>query len=301
MIEKWNTITDISQAKEVQVFSGGACNLLDNSGNLLRNVERDIINDWLTGQGITFYDPQIHPDTHGVEYDYSVHHQLELAARQNADICLFEISPRTFGGVSSLEIALEEFKRDRPTIIFFSDGNQNKDGIPAHSADGYPLFEPYGIRGKEEARRAHYREMVKNADRMRKYLMVFAQELHALTVTFGDEYFEGDVVIGPKRMHAANLFQAVVKAAGGRRVMVTFTGDDSARDEKGNPIISLPDKPREVEMQSLLDQYVDEGHALRRAISELIRVNVYVRVVYTQTAAIHAIEEMLRLESWRGR
>ena len=66
----WNMIKDMSDVKTVQVFSGGACNIRDDQGRLLRNQERDAINDWLTEQGIKFFDPQIHPDTHGEEYVY---------------------------------------------------------------------------------------------------------------------------------------------------------------------------------------------------------------------------------------
>jgi hypothetical protein len=77
---------------------------------------------------------------------------------------------------------------------------------------------------------------------------------------------------------------------------VTFTGGKNARDPKGNPLFTLPDDPPEVEMHALLDQSVDEGNALRRKIAQMIGVNVYVRIVYTQASAILALGEVLKIK-----
>jgi hypothetical protein len=125
--------------------------------------------------------------------------------------------------------------------------------------------------------------------------MGFARELDTLTVDFSDQVYAGDTVISADRIHAADLFQAVVMAASDRRVFVTFTGGKNARDELGNPLFVAPEDPPQVEMMALLDQYVDEGNALRRAIAELAQVNVFTRVVYTQRSAILALEEVLRI------
>jgi len=293
---RWNLINDPTQADKIQVFCGGACNIRDENGVLLRNVERDDINDWLTSQNVVFHDPQIHPDTHGTEYKYEVHHPLEIAAREAAAITLFEMSPRTFGGVTSMEIALEEFERQQPTIIFFSDGDNDIDVIPQHSKEGYPLFAPYGIKNNAAARQAHYKEMIKNANRLRRYILRFAEDLHALTVSFGEETFDGDVVITPRRIHAADMFEAVTNAAAGRRVVVNFTGGDKARDQQGNPIFLAPDDPTPVDLRMFLDQYLDEGNALRRRICDLVRINVFVRVVYTQHTAIQALQDLMQIK-----
>ncbi len=293
---KWNIINELSEAKEVAVFSGGACNIRDHTGQLLRNTERDTINGWLTDKEIKFYDPQIHPDTHGTEYIYEVHHELEIAARRAARVNLYEISPRTFGGVASMEIAVDEFNTEQPTIIFFSDGKQHTDIIPSHSDAGYPLFVPYGLYDSEEAIAAHYREFVKNGNMMRKYLVRMAEDLPALTVTFNEEAFEGDRVITPTRMHAVDIMKAIVDAAGGRRVIVNFTGGTEAFDQKGNPLFISPDKPPKAQMRALLDQYVDEGNALRAALSTLVRINVFTRVVYTQRDAINALIDLMKLK-----
>ena len=295
-MKRWNLASNLSEINETKVFCGGACNILDNRGNLLRNTERDKINDWLTDQNIRLYDPQIHPDTHGREYQFDVDHILEVAARDRALVSLYEISPRTFGGATSLEIAMDEFIPDHATIIFFSDGKDHVDVIPDHSPNGFPLFVPYGLPGNVDAQAAHYQEMVKNANRMRKYLMRFAQDLTTLTITFNNRSLESDIEITPFRMHAADIFEGLVRAAGGKRVMINFTGDDDSLDELGNPTYLAPKDPLPVQRSLLLDQYIDEGNALRKAISNLIRINVHVRVVYTQRDVIHALEDLMRVK-----
>lgn len=289
-------IRDASNVQQTQVFSGGACNILDAGGNLLRNAERDPINEWLSERGVYFFDPQIHPDTHQMEYDYNIHHKLEIAARKSAGVNLYEVSPRSFGAITSFEIAADRFRYKEPMIIYFSDGDPTADTIPHHNAKGHPLFEPLGIRDHEPAMRAHYREFIKNGNNARKYVMQFAREMQALTVTFDEEIHKGDMIITPTRLHASDLFAAIVKAASGERIFINFTGGSAARDEKGNPIMQAPINPPEVQMLALLDQYVDEGNQLRRAIAELMQVNVFVRIVYTQKSAILALEEVLKIK-----
>lgn len=295
--QSWNLVSDMDGACICKVFSGGACNIRDEHGNLLRNQERDAINQWLTEQNILFYDPQIHPDTHGREYEYEVDSKLEMASRKASRINLFEISPRTFCGVTSIELAVDQFFLDHPTVLLFSDGNEQKDVIPAHSEKGHPLFVPYGIGdgGNMAAMRAHYEECIKNANRMRQYLVKFAQELGGLSINFADTAYEGDVVITPHRIHAVDIFQAVVRAAEGKRVNVTFTGGDAVRDAKGYPKFIIPKEPNMVDLEVLLDQYIDEGNALRRTICELISVNVYTRVVYTQRSVINVMDDLTKL------
>jgi hypothetical protein len=291
----WSLVRDLDEVNKTQVFSGGACNYPDATGQLMRNTERDPINQWLSDNEIYFFDPQIHPDTHGREYDYTIDHELEMKARAISKINLYEVSPHTFGGITSLEIAADQFRWQEPMVIYFSDGNPLKDDIPAHSDKGHPLFVPNGIHETEAAMHAHYREFIKNGNNMRKYLMGFAREMDTLTVNFGDQVHEGDVEITPDRIHAADLFRAVVDASNNRRVFVTFTGGKHARDAKGNPLFITPDDPAEVQMLALLDQYVDEGNELRRSIAQLVGINVFARVVYTQRSAMYALEEIMRV------
>ena len=262
--------------------------------NYFATEERDEINDWLTAQGVLMFDPQIHPDTHGVEYDYATHHPLELAARNASKVNLYEISPRTFGGITCLELAMDHFRYQEPMVIYFSDGRPDEDRIPVHTAKGHPLFEPDGIKDSTNARHAHYREFIKNGNRMRKFLMSLAGMMDTLTVTFGEPRQSGDVMITPTRLHAADLFKAVVRSASHERVTVYFTGGPEARDKRGNPLFLVPENPPEIELNALLDEYRDEGNHLRRLIAQLVEINVYVRVVYTQKAVIQALSELLK-------
>lgn len=296
MKNHWTLVREMAEVERTQVFSGGACNIMDAEGQLRRNEERDPINEWLTEQGVWFFDPQIHPDTHGSEYDYAIHNPLEQRARAVAHINLYEVSPRTFGGITSLEIAADHFRWQEPMVIYYSDGDPSGDNIPAHSRRGHPLFVPTGITQNRDIMRAHYQEFIKNANNMRKYLMSFANEMDTLTVAFTDEPRPGDIVVTPYRMHASEVFRAVVDAASGRRVFVAVTGGNAAQDQRGHPRLIVPQEPPEIEMKALLDQYVDEGNQLRKAIAELIGISVFVRVVYTQRAAILALEEVLRLK-----
>lgn len=291
---RWNTTQEMRTAKLAQVFSGGACNILDANGNLIRNTERDAINDWLSAQDILFFDPQIHPDTHDMAYDYDIHHPIEVTARKAATVNLYEISPRTFGGVSSLEIAIDTFRWQEPMVLYYSDGNADRDDIPAHDKHGSPLFVPDAIGANPHVDAAHYREMRKNANNMRRYLMHYAGELNNLTVHFSGKPRAQDTIISLDRMHAADIFEAVVRASRGERVSVYFDGQD-IRDDKGNPIFSAPDDPPPAELRALLDQYVDEGNQLRHRISQLVGVNVFTRIVYTHRSAIIALEELLTL------
>jgi hypothetical protein len=297
-MQRWNLATNLSEIKGTKIFSGGASNILDSQGNLLRNTERDEINDWLTSKNVRLYDPQIHPDTHGREYNFDVDHVLEIAARKQSIVSLYEVSPRTFGGVTSLEIAMDEFIANHAMIIFFSDGKEQIDVIPDHSPQGHPLFVPYGIHGDIKAQNAHYKEMVKNANRMRKYLMRFAKDLSTLTITFNSQSRVTDIEITPFRMHAAHIYKAVVTAAQGKPVIVNFVGDEDSRDKQGNPLYLAPENPPPVQQSLLLDQYLDEGNALRRAISNLVKINVHVRVVYTQRDVINALQDLMRIKNF---
>ncbi len=293
---KWKLTQEIEQAHKAQVFSGGACNILDEEGHLLRNGERDTINDWLTEKNLFIYDPQVHPDTHGEEYVFEKHSQIEILARAAAKLNLYEISPRTFCGITSLEIAIDHFKWHEPMVLYFSDGQKDEDTIPEHDEFGSPRFVPYGINQSDTANRAHYNEMRKNANNMRKFLMKLARDMRNLTISFSRTSTPRDVVITPDRMHAADIFEAVVKALKGERVFIHFPSEITPQDKNGNPMFTCPENPAEYELHAWLDQYVDAGNELRAKIAELVNVNVFVRVVYTQKMAILALEELIHLK-----
>jgi hypothetical protein len=231
MMKRWSVTDELLRVHLTQVFSGGACNIITADGTLLRNSERDRINDWITEQEIVFFDPQIHPATHGYEYEYAVHHPLEIAARQAAKVNLYEISPFTFGGITALEIAVDHIQRHEPTVLYYSDGSSDADEFPPHR-NGNPIFTPGGIATSEIARRAHYREFRKIGTNMRRYIVQLARDLDSLTVTFGEAARSTDTVITPGRMHAVDMFVAAVKAANGERVILNFSGDSSSRDDR---------------------------------------------------------------------
>jgi hypothetical protein len=295
MAMTWNLDDARRRAQSTQVFSGGACNIINEAGELLRNPGRDGINAWLHDKDINYYDPQIHPDTHGTEYHYETHHAIEVSARAAAGVDLYEVSPLSFGGITSFEIAADHLQNREPVVIYYSDEDAQYDKIPVHSEEGYPLFCPAGLHKSEAAMRAHYREFIKNANNMRKYVMHFARTLDTLTVTFSGTPQETDVQITPERIHAADMFEAVMRASHGERVIINFPDDATKRDERGNPLFIAPQNPPRVELEALLDQYVDAGNALRKAIARLVEISVFVRVVYTERSAIVALEELLKV------
>src|SRR5690606_31727863 len=131
---------------------------------------------------------------------------------------------------------------------------------------------------------------------MRKYLMHLAREMVGLTVTFSDNP-HSHYQIEADRMHAADLFEAVVRALSGERIFVNFPSGETYRDMDGNPLFVCTQAPRRAELHAWLDQYVDEGNALRKRIAELVGVNVFTRVVYTQKSAILGLEELLMLSN----
>jgi len=296
MSSRWNVSEAVDTAGNIAVFSGGACNILSKDGALLRNQERDRINDWLTEKDVFFFDPQIHPATHGVEYNYAVHHKIEMAAREAAKINLYEVSPRTFGGVTSIELAVDTYDWREATVIYYSDADPNEDLLPPYSKEGHPQFQPDGYPNNEAALKAHYREYLKNGNNMRKYVVRFAQDIDTLTVTMGQDRHEHDAVIQPDRMHAVDMFEAIVNALDGNRVNLHFDGGPETRDAKGNPRFILPENPPEMQMKSFLDSYIDEGNMLRRRIAKMLEVSVFTRIVFTQKAAIAALEELLTLK-----
>ena len=207
---------------------------------------------------------------------------------------LYEVSPHTFGGITSLEIAHDHFQQHEMIVIYFSDGDPNEDKLPAYSDEGYPLFVPKGI-DKEKVLQAHYKEFMKNANHMRRFVVDYANRYRNLKVVMDRDPRPRDVKITPRAMHAVDLFRAVAKAASGKRVTVNFMGGKSARDADGHPRIVAPESPSAGEMRALLDHYVAEGSELRQEIARLVEISVFVRVVFTQRAAMDALAELLKI------
>lgn len=121
-------------ADKTAVFSGGMSNFVDPTGKLVRNKTRDELNQWLNSQGIYFYDPQIHPDTHGRNYNYDVDGPAEKAARAAAKVLIYQIGSETQSIGTSFEI-LTDVAAGRKVIVWFS-GPLEK---------GKPIFAPFGL------------------------------------------------------------------------------------------------------------------------------------------------------------
>lgn len=116
------------------VFTGGACNILHPQGNQ-RNPGRDELMGWLESQRVWFFDPQIHPSTHGRNYDYDIHGPGEKLAREKALVTVYELSPYSYGGVTIME-ALTDGCKGKQVIIWYSGGPDSFDD------KGRPLFTP---------------------------------------------------------------------------------------------------------------------------------------------------------------
>ena len=293
--DTWTVIRDTAMVRYTQVFLGGACKLIDDGGEFIRNSSRDSICNWLTQKDIRFFDTQLFSDTDSCEYDYRNYFKLVEMAREQAVVNFYEISPRNFGALTALEIFVDHLHHNKPMVIFFSSGSQ-EDRIPDHTDRGYPLFVPYGIHYNENSSKANYKELVTVANNMRDYTLRIARQWGSLTITFSGRAGPNDIVLTPDRIHASDILTGIVLAGEGQRVFVHFDDATTNRDEKGNPLINLPTHPREMEMHALLDQYVDEGNELRKRVSELVRNNAYVRIVYSVRAAILALEELLQFK-----
>ena len=110
------TSEDLYAGKRVDLFLGGACNLRRAEG-LMRNTGRDELEAWLDSQGWTYYDPQIHPSTHGREYDWARDSEAEKQARAMASLRVYEIIPETLGATTMLEI-FDDAVRQRPSVVW---------------------------------------------------------------------------------------------------------------------------------------------------------------------------------------
>ena len=102
------------------LFTGGACNIQGAEGPI-RNPGRDRLATWLDHRGWSYYDPQIHPDTHGREYIWGIDGPQEKKAREEAKIRIYELTSKTISAVTMLEI-MDDARRDRSSIVWFNGG-----------------------------------------------------------------------------------------------------------------------------------------------------------------------------------
>lgn len=138
----WKNLVSAEQAHRTVVFSGGAGNIITGGGETVRNSGRDQFNTWLDTEGIPFFDPQIHPITHGRSYDWNVDGPSEKAARAAASVLVYQIGDDTIAAVTALEV-MKDAMAGRPVVVWFS-------GLLSEKRK--PTFTPKGVRLSPTAR-----------------------------------------------------------------------------------------------------------------------------------------------------
>lgn len=102
------------------LFTGGACNVQGLSGPI-RNPGRDPLARWLDEHRWSYFDPQVHPSTHGRDYIWGIDGPQEKKARETAKLRIYEITSTTIAGVTMLEI-MDDARAGRVSIVWFNDG-----------------------------------------------------------------------------------------------------------------------------------------------------------------------------------
>ena len=102
------------------LFTGGACNIQHINGPI-RNPGRDPLARWLDEKGWSYYDPQIHPSTHGRDYVWGIDGPQEKRARSEVKLRIYEITATTIAAVTMLEI-MDDARRNLRSIVWFNDG-----------------------------------------------------------------------------------------------------------------------------------------------------------------------------------
>lgn len=113
--------SEMMQAGEIPLlFIGGASNIQSPTGPI-RNPGRDPLARWLDKQGWSYYDPQIHPSTHGRDYIWGIDGPQEKKARELAKLRVYEISPFTIASVSIMEI-MDDGRKGRTSVVWYNGG-----------------------------------------------------------------------------------------------------------------------------------------------------------------------------------
>lgn len=102
------------------LFTGGASNIQDTDGPI-RNPGRDPLAAWLDEQGWSYFEPQIHPSTHGREYVWGIDGPQEKRAREIAKLRVYEITATTIAAVTMFEI-MDDARQGRYSIVWFNEG-----------------------------------------------------------------------------------------------------------------------------------------------------------------------------------
>ncbi|MCP4698131.1 MAG: hypothetical protein GY862_14955 [Gammaproteobacteria bacterium] len=103
-----------------ELFTGGACNIQSYTGPI-RNPGRDWLAAWLDEKGVSYFDPQIHPSTHGREYVWGIDGPQEKRARERAKLRIYEITAETISAITMLEI-MDDARAGRTSIVWYNGG-----------------------------------------------------------------------------------------------------------------------------------------------------------------------------------
>lgn len=278
------------------VFSGGACNLINAEGALVRGTGRDKINKKLSEEGIYFFDPQIEVETHGEPYNYEKHSTTEQLATQLSEVDLYELS-ETFGGVTQLEIIRDLIKPGSKRIVFIN-GEE---------------FSPAGIDDNEAAQKAHFKEYTKNGNSLRKNFLTFMMEMKnngmPVKILENEEEFNSSDVDAHKikivenDMQAAEIVEAFYKAAKGEKVTVFFEGglvkttNDKDQEKVAPPAFSTGEFDPQTARETLAE-YKRQGNEMRKKLLSLIEADDdfkdSTKIVYTAEEAADALIEMYK-------
>jgi hypothetical protein len=293
----------INEGKRI-VFSGGACNVIDAEGNLVRNTKRDRINAELDKRKIVFFDPQIATNTHGREYDFDKDGMSERKASVASQDDLFLIDPDTFGGVTHLEVFRDARNQGAKQVVWI-DGANNDRSV---------AFAPKGLDNPSAVER-HVKEVKKNADSMRKNFINMVREdgmektpnnqKGNVTIIFDEEGKSGQesfdqinkegmhaVAIGSDKMNCAAILEAYAKAMTGEPVAIYFKGN---RDAKGKPVMDMPELTPE-NTQQFLEAYIREGNEMRKVLKEKLLDKPATKIVANEEDALKGILENYNLQ-----
>lgn len=290
-----NELNKLIKEGESIIFSGGACNYIDDNGDLQRNEGRDLINEKLNQLKQYFFDPQIDMYSHDREYDYDQDGPAEKKAITESKHDIYEVNDKSLGGITMLEIIRDRQNKDSERIVFFNseDGlNFNPRGLDNHD----PV-------GKEKAKLAHKEAFIKAMNSMRKEVVAMLTQDglvksddnldgNVRIVYEDDGEFKIDVnsaahliKITDKESHLTDLLEVYCLAMQKKEVVIIFSGNH--QDERGRLAVD------EENVDSDLDKYIAEGNKMREMLEKYMEQDNSSRAVYSQEEVIKIIEEEL--------
>lgn len=289
-------LDDLINKGETVVFLGGACNYVDADGVEQRNVDRDNLISFLNENGVWVFDPQIHPDTHGREYKYSLDGDTEKKAIDYSKTDLIQIKPESFGGVSMLEALKDRNFTDGKRIIWMSGGVDE--------------FRPSGLDGTGAAGESLKKECIKSGRALRgNFLDMFGmrdKEGNVVKTTNKegnlDVFIGGDdstlfgfrqqaeqngikvVEIGGGEIGGVKLLDVFDRVQRGEKIALAFVG---GVDVKGNPVFVADGD---------LNKYKIEGDAMRLKMLDIMSKDENTKVVRSEELASYELRQILKID-----